>query len=292
MTFESATPRLNQVDLEYPTCPLCQNERRKVIYTGFGVHEVVRCLNCAVHYLYPRLTEKAMRRVYQSDNYFGNGAHGYADLSYAQQEPALRATFRRLLQNLHRRGMTGGKLLEIGCGYGYLLREAADFFDYRVGTEFSLAGVRSSAAHADEVYQGGIERIAADARFDCVIAAHVIEHSYQPLEFVERIAERTKPGGTILLAAPDMNSIWRKAMRRRWTSFKIPEHVIFFDNATLSELMRRAGLSEITPFPYPHAFPLSLVAAKLGLPFPAALGRRSIWIPLTTVALCGKVKNE
>jgi 2-polyprenyl-3-methyl-5-hydroxy-6-metoxy-1,4-benzoquinol methylase len=292
MTLLANNVAAGQAELEYPACPLCQSESREPSYAKFGVHEVIRCRDCRVHYLYPRLTERAMLRYYESDDYFEGGTSGYSDTSYAEQERALRATFKRLMQNLHKRGLTGGSLLEIGCGYGYLLEEAAGFFDHRAGTDFSPEGVRISAAKADEVYEGGIEKISGETKFDCVIATHVIEHVYQPLEFVEQLISRAKKGGKVVLAAPDMGGMLRKVMRQRWASFKIPEHILYFDAATLGKLMQNAGLTDITPLPYPHAFPLSLIASKLNLPFPNALGNSNIWIPSTTVALYGKVKND
>lgn len=282
----------NQIELEFPACPLCQSERRETSYGQFGEHKIMRCQDCSVHYLYPRLTEKAMRRFYENDNYFEGGDSGYSDTSYADQELALSATFKRLIRNLHKLKLTGGSLLEIGCGYGYLLKEAKDYFSLRVGTDFSAQGARLAAANADKVYEGGIEQIPFTDQFDCVVATHVIEHIYQPLEFVKQLMSRAKSGGTIVLAAPDMGGMLRKVMGHRWASFKIPEHVIYFDAATLASLMREAGLIDIGRLPYPHAFPLALIASKLSLPFPAALGKTNIWVPATTVALHGRVPSE
>jgi 2-polyprenyl-3-methyl-5-hydroxy-6-metoxy-1,4-benzoquinol methylase len=282
----------NQIDLEYPPCPLCQSERRETSYEQFGEHKIMRCLDCQVYYLYPRLTEEAMRRFYTNDNYFEGGDSGYSDTSYADQERALSATFKRLMRNLQKRKLTGGSLLEIGCGYGYLLEEAKEYFSFRVGTDFSPQGVRLSSAKADKVYEGGVEQVPADAKFDCVVATHVIEHVYQPFEFIKQLISHSKPGGTIVLAAPDMGGMLRKLMGHRWASFKTPEHVLYFDSVTLSGLMRKAGLTGIEKLPYPHAFPLALIASKLRLPFPAALGKANIWVPATTIALYGRVPNE
>jgi SAM-dependent methyltransferase len=279
------------VELEYPTCPLCQGSERTMGSYKFGEHEVVRCEKCLMHYLYPRLTESAMRRFYETDTYFEGGEAGYSDTSYSDQERALRSTFRRLMQNLRKRGLAGGSLLEVGCGFGYLLEEAKEFFSYRVGTEFSPEGVRRSSPKADIIYEGGTDQLPADAKFDCIIATHVIEHVYQPLEFVKKLMDHAKPGATIVLATPDMGGMLRKAMGRRWASFKVPEHVLYFDATTLGAVMSQAGLTDIKVMPYPHAFPLALIGSKLGLSLPASWGKTNIWIPATTVALYAKVAN-
>jgi len=101
-------------NFEYPACPLCGSERREFPFRLQEPYNVVRCTECGLCYLYPRLIESAMQEVYRESSYYEGGACGYADTSYTAQEFALRATFKRLLQNLAKRGLTGGDLLEIG----------------------------------------------------------------------------------------------------------------------------------------------------------------------------------
>ena len=276
--------------LEFPACPFCGSDRREVRYSGFGEFNVVRCSACGVHYLFPRLTETAMQAAYRSGDYFAGGEAGYADTSYADQERALRATFRRLMRNLQKRGLTGGDLLEIGCGYGFLLDEARGFFRSRTGLEMSHEAAAIAKQRADRVYEGGLEQLPSDARFDCIIATHVIEHVYDPLSFLKNVANHA--AGKIVIATPDMNSPLRKLMGRRWPSFKIPEHILYVDAKTLSALMEKAGLKNVRALPYPHAFPLALIARKLHLPLPKAIANVNVWVPTTTVAVYGSIDSR
>jgi SAM-dependent methyltransferase len=289
-------------NLEYPACPMCGSDRRDFPFRlsarrtagriRRGEHEPYRvghCIDCGVHYLYPRLIESAMQEVYRESSYYEGGACGYADTSYTAQELALRATFKRFLQNLDKRGLTGGDLLEIGCGYGYLLDEARSFFGRRVGTDFSPESADIARATGAEIFVSGVEQVPSEARFDCVIGTQLIEHVYDPLSFVKRLVDHTKSGGHIVLATPDIGGVLRKAMGRRWPSFKAPEHVVYFDYWTLSSLMYRAGLGDVHRLPYPHAFPLGLITAKFGFKLPPSLGRFNVWVPSTTVATYGSV---
>ena len=280
----------HSVELEYPLCPLCLSKHREIRYSQYDQYNIVRCSDCGVHYLYPRLTEDAMNRAYAADEYFERGESGYSDVSYSMQERALRATFKRLLFNMQSRCLTGGALLEIGCGYGFLLDESRNFFEYRVGTEFSKVGAELASTRADKIYQGGVEEVPRNWQFDCVIATHVIEHVYRPLEFIKQLIPHVKQNGILLLAAPDMNGLLRKAMGRRWPSFKTPEHVLYFDSSTLTGLMKSAGLTDLETMPYPHAFPLALIASKFRLPCPPILGNTNVWVPATTVAVHGRYR--
>jgi SAM-dependent methyltransferase len=230
-----------------------------------------------------------MQDVYRELSYFEGGALGYADTSYVGQEAALRITFRKLLQELSKRGLTGGDFLEIGCGYGYLLDEAQPFFRKRAGTEFSPQAAQMARETGAEVFVGGAEQLPLDAIFDCIVATQVIEHVYDPVSFLQQLGRHAKSGGHVVVATPDIGGILRKLMGRYWPSFKVPEHVVYFDFRTLEISMRRAGLENIRRLPYRHAFPLGLIAGKFRLRLPAFLARAIIWVPATTVAAYGSV---
>jgi SAM-dependent methyltransferase len=290
MRFEQTAAETGK-NLEYPACPLCGSERRQFRFRLHEPYSVARCESCGLHYLYPRLTEAAMQEAYRQSSYYEGGTCGYADSSYTAQESALRATFRRLLRNLAKRDLTGGDLLEIGCGYGYLLDEARSFFDRRVGTEFSPHGAEMARETGAEVFVGGVEQIPPEPKFDCIVATQVIEHVYEPLPFVKGLADRAKPGGHIVIATPDMGGVLRRVMGRRWPSFKAPEHVLYFDFRRLSALLQRAGLTNVRRLAHPHAFPLDLIAAKFGLNVPRVLVRLKVWVPATVVAAYGGVPN-
>lgn len=229
-----------------------------------------------------------MGEFYRDDSYFegdrrDDGGAGYS--SYRRQERSLRKTFGRLIRELERRDLTGGSLLDVGCGYGYFLDAARRHFSRRVGTEMSAGAAEAARRTSAEVHVGGLEALPGDEEFDLVVALHVVEHVYEPVEFVGRALARVRAGGHLLLAAPDMGSLWRRALGRAWPSFKYPEHVVFYDRSTLSNLLQRfPSVLDVRSVPYPHAFPLGDVLSKMGLPAPRRLERLPIWIPGTTIA--------
>lgn len=278
-------------DLEHPACPVCHSEKRDFPWELSEGYRLARCQLCHVQYLYPRLTEASMQRVYQDPAYFQGGQSGYADTSYSDQEAALRATFKCLLRNLQKRRMTGGDLLEVGCGYGFLMDEARTFFRRRTGTEFSPEAAARARQTGAEVFVGGIEQVPAEALFDCALAIQVIEHIYDPIGFMKELLAHLRPGGFAVLATPDIGGALRKLMGRSWPSFKVPEHVVYFDFESLQKLMTSAGLVNVIRLPYPHAFPLGLIAGKFGFSLPGALARINLWVPATTVAACGQLPS-
>jgi 2-polyprenyl-3-methyl-5-hydroxy-6-metoxy-1,4-benzoquinol methylase len=275
-------------ELETVACPSCQSQAPRAVYE-FSPYRVVRCQSCGLHFLSPRLTEAAMMRHYAGDSYFSNGEIGYS--SYAKEEQATRVTFRRLMKILQRRGHTGGSLLEIGCAHGYLLDEAKPFFTTRVGIDFSPEAVEQARKTTDRVYQGGIEKIPAGETFDCICLISVIEHVYSPITFLSALRSHLKPGGTMFVATPDLGSFWRTFKGRNWWGFSvIPEHVLFLEKKSLSNLMQAAGLTRIESVPYHRAFNTHVLADDFKI-MPGILNRMkefNIWAPWYYLALSGQ----
>jgi SAM-dependent methyltransferase len=247
----------------------------------------VRCASCGLAYLCPRPTPRTLRSLYESDAYYASGTSaGYVD--YSAQEPALRATFARVIRTLARRGLAGGSLLEVGCGHGYLLDEARRWFARRDGTEHATSAIEAASARADQVFRGGVESVPDDLSYDVVLSSHVIEHVGRPREFVSAQVARLRPGGALVVATPYMGSVWQRLLGPRWPSFKIPEHLVYLESRSLRQLLEETGLVDVRRLPWPHAFPVALIARKLGVAVSERLGRRAVWIPGTTLAMTGR----
>jgi SAM-dependent methyltransferase len=275
--------------LESCACPLCGSSTVAGDSYDFSPYFVRRCAECGLWYLNPRMREDHVIKLYADDSYFEGSdgvSRGYSN--YASQEATLRKTFARFLRELKNRGMTGGDLLEVGCGYGYLLAEARPCFRYLAATDYSKEALKHARRHADEVFLGGMDALPEGMTFDCIIASEVIEHVYSPNDFVRQAVRRLNEDGWLVLAAPDMGSWWRRLLGRKWPSFKIPEHVTYYDRGTMGALLERNGLIDITPLRVFHMFPVGVILEKIGLPAPRFLAGKGVWLPDVVFAMAGR----
>ena len=201
--------------------------------------------------------------AYYTDAYFDGGyGDGYAD--YAGSEAVLRREFRDTLRHL-KRFVGSGRLLEVGCAYGFFLLEAKSSFQV-AGIEAAEGAVRACHARGlSDVRVGLIDRmtIAEFPPMDAIVLLDVIEHLAAPDEAFRLLSSKLKPGGMLLLTTGDWNSLVGRAFGSRWRLMTPPQHLFYFTARSLRILGQRYGL-QVVDVGHPwKTVPLSLVAHQL-----------------------------
>lgn len=172
--------------------------------------------------------------------------------------PAPRFVLRRDRALAAIRDLAPGRVIEVGCGSGALLRELALRGHDCTGIETSpdalgvaarmLAGF--PAAHvsdsADPAWQ---------ARFDALLSFDVLEHIEDDLSALREWVHWLKPGGTAILSMPAHRSMW--SPRDAWIG-----HYRRYDRADMIALAQAAGLKVERLECY--GFPLANVTHWLG----------------------------
>jgi 2-polyprenyl-3-methyl-5-hydroxy-6-metoxy-1,4-benzoquinol methylase len=210
----------------------------------------------------------------------------------------LRRTFRRLLRTMQRLGMTGanpaagthgksGRLLEIGCAYGFFLQEAA-----RAG--FEVAGIELAAEAAEHARGRGLNVTTGIAdevvlgklgSFDVIVLLDVIEHLEDPHGTLALCERHLNPGGVIVLTTGDFGSLAARMTGESWRLMTPPQHLWFFSAESMRRLAPSLGLRlEVYDHPWklvPLALILFQIRRMLGLkPTAARAGRIGIPVNL------------
>jgi len=237
---------------EMRPCPVCgaADHRRlgrrggTAHHLGSGVEsEVVRCLRC--HGVYPRPFLLPS----------GNPYEGLSPGEYFRgHDPQSK---KRAGASLARRahGFLGrkGRLLEIGCGRGELLRGARE-------EGWTVAGVEMTAWATPEPGLPIEIAALADARslerhYDVIVLAAILEHVYEPAGALRRVRDALAPGGLVYIDVPNECSLWARAgnayMRARGRDWAVnlsptfpPFHVVGFCPRSLRYLLAETGYTE------------------------------------------------
>lgn len=171
----------------------------------------------------------------------GTGSMGEEKLTSSQQrrlrkELKSMEPFRRL-----------NRILEVGAGRGWFIREAA-----AAGWETWAVEVNADAlAH---LQRNTITRIITapaeefqvpDESVDVVRMWDVIEHLQSPRQAVARIFRCLRPRGVFRLSTTNFASLSRRVNGPEWVYLNGSDHIVLFEPATITHLLSKQGFSRV-----------------------------------------------
>lgn len=206
------------------------------------------------------------------------------NLLHGSVTPGRLAYFRGVLTRQFGAGPGGLRVLDIGCGGGFLAEELAALGCQVTGVDPAPATIAAARAHAagrglsiDYRVGAGEELPAGDASFAVACCCDVLEHVTDPGRVVGEAARVLRPGGLFLFDT--LNRTWRSKLlaikvTQQWPLTRLTDVAIhdwdqFITPAELAGLLERHGLaaSEVTGLGA-RANPLTvlrgLAAARLG----------------------------
>lgn len=162
----------------------------------------------------------------------------YESVTEARRQLAHPADFRRYAADvLDLLPVRSGSLLDVGCGLGWLVKEANDRGFAAVGVDPSRTQTRTGR----ENLKVSLTTTYPRGKFDVVIAKHVLEHVKKTDEFLKRVRNALKPSGYFLVACPNNYSLMHFIFQNRWYGLCPSQHVWQFTPESLKALLRRNG---------------------------------------------------
>ena len=158
------------------------------------------------------------------EKYFST--HTYENISFAKYSQYWWSN--RFFATLARRyGQHGKRFLEIGSGLGHLVGQLEDSFE-TYGMDINHWAVKESKAIVGKtaLQTASAEEIPfADGAFDVVIIKHIVEHLPNPEKAIAEIGRVTAPGGTLILATPNLDSLLKPWKGEKWIGYQDPTHI-------------------------------------------------------------------
>ena len=140
-----------------------------------------------------------------------------------------------------------GRILDIGCGSGYFLDQAKKS-DWLVhGSEFTDDAVDICENKGIKMHKGSLESIDfGDLKFDVITSFEVLEHLNNPQIHIQKISSLLRKGGLLYLTTPNFNSFNSRYLKERWNVISYPEHLCYYNNKSLHELLVKNGFNRQT----------------------------------------------
>ncbi len=137
--------------------------------------------------------------------------------------------------------LDGLKILEIGCGTGYLLYRLQQIGAKCLGIEPGKHGQNGAEQYDVRVVHDFFPSKEVNDEFDIIIFYAVLEHIDNPFDFLILLKSYIKPNGIIVLAVPDCEPY----IEAGDISFLLHEHWNYFTGQTLRNTLVSAGASKI-----------------------------------------------
>lgn len=137
-----------------------------------------------------------------------------------------------------------GRLLDVGCGLGWVVAEAGRRGfkamgidkkpDYvRIGRKYLRADLRTVS----------LEKFVSRQKFAVIILKHVLEHAEDTGAFLGKAHQLLKHDGYMIVACPNNASLMHWIFGRRWYGRKPTDHKQQFTAQTLTETIKNSGLT-------------------------------------------------
>jgi SAM-dependent methyltransferase len=199
----------------------------RILEHTMGGGRLYRCRHCLLGFRWPRLPIDQLEALYSEgdDHTWTAPAHTRRDWGIAQR------WFGECLR-------PGSTVLDVGCFDGGFLEPMIG--SYRCfGTEIQQQA--RNRAEAKGITLVGIDFAESSRVFDCVTAFDVIEHVENPARFLAQCLDVIHPGGYVLIATGNLDSLSFRLMGSRYWYCTIAEHISFVSPAWLARIVSVLG---------------------------------------------------
>ena len=234
-------------------CPICESDSASLImknYNGYIVgtkFDIYSCSSCNLHFIHTKnIGSELYDIIYSSvktpgyDRYFKYSKQVKAEKDplkfLAAEEPSHFPVFKILSKEKNL------KILEIGCGYGYLTYALNQAGHNAFGIDVSKNAINSAANNFGKYFacsdlESFIKK--TKGKFDVVVATEVIEHVAAPKKFIKECLSALKYGGKIIFTTPDKDYAPRGSV---WDTDGPPVHTTWLSKKSFETIASAFGL--------------------------------------------------
>lgn len=223
------------------SCFLCRGSEFRP-FIREGQWQYVRCLNCGLICLQPQPSSSFLQDHYQD---------------YLPVHPQEIKRWRRLMSQVFTKSGNlieeimpmPGRLLDVGCGYGFFLEEMVQRGWQAEGIEISATGLNYARNKLGLTVSDKLlpRPDWQDNCYDVITLFYVIEHLQDPKSVLREARRLLRRDGLLLLRWPHTAPI--AALMRPWADrlklYQAPSHLFDFSPMTIYKILDQSGFHEI-----------------------------------------------
>lgn len=231
------------------TCPVCNNKHTQKVFDKFPGYvegtffDILSCNKCNTQYvpaekidslLYEKIYNK---KIEGYDRYFEYSKiirKKRNPLKYLGMQEVVYYPVYSFLKN-----KKNLKVLEIGCGYGYLTYSINKTGNNATGIDISKKAISFATKKFGRHYKvANITKYISPEKYDVIIAIELIEHVNSPSEFISSCIKMLNPKGKLILTTPNKDA----HKKQIWKTESPPVHITWLSKKSFLTIAKKNKL--------------------------------------------------
>ena len=230
------------------TCPACGEIDSKECFSKVGFY-YNSCNSCDTIFMSPRPSEEIMADYYKnSENYAFWAEHIFPLSEKSRREKIHKPWVDRVVRYCDEYKINRKTLLEIGPGFGTFASAviAKGSFQRVIAVEPTPELAQACRDRGIEVIEKRVEDLGCTITgVDVLVAFEVIEHLFNPLEFLVSIKKVMHKDGLLILSCPNGKGFDVSILKEKSLAVDA-EHVNLFNPKSLETLLKKAGFKTLS----------------------------------------------
>ena len=256
--------------LNHTSCPLCHGDKISLVLstTDYSIsgedYDIWECESCSGRFTQNAPDQESISSYYKSEDYISHSdtKKGIVNALYHRVRGIMLARKFKLVNKYAK----SGTLLDYGCGTGY-------FPAYVKSKGKSVKAIEiDPEARAFAQKKWGLEVYEPEAltngefnnhSFSVISLWHVMEHLYNPEEYMKRFHQLLHNDGTLVIAVPNYTSKDGEFYGKHWAAYDVPRHLWHFNPVSMVQFAERNGFTLLSKEKMPFdSFYVSLLSEK------------------------------
>lgn len=234
-------------------CIVCGNQKLKLVkhsVRDYDDVDVYQCQCCGHRFLHPLPDENRLQAYYDQDTQT-KAVYNSKSINLRKIMANSRYDTARRVELLHKETSNNKQplVLEIGCGYGFFIRETE-----RLG--YNIEGIEISASRRriarrlcnSDIYHYNLVNEIPDemiGKYDVIVMFQVLEHIPEPVLFLKNVGRLLKKTGKLIIEVPNLDDHLLNLNEEYFNFFYQTAHVSYYSPKSLRILLGNCGYKSV-----------------------------------------------
>lgn len=244
-------------------CPACTKKDYKLFYKRDGFI-FVECNLCKTVFVNPRPIQGMIFEHYRTSlaEKFWN-ENVYPQSEEARIKYIIMPRVKEVIKFCTKYKIPTGSFMDVGAGYGTFCEQIkkTNKFKQVIAVEPDPSPAESCRQKGLQVMEDFIENINT-GQIDVATSVESIEHVFNPIEYINSLANKLNNGGLLFLTTPNIKGFDLLVLRENSDNTTAPDHLNYFHPESITLLLENCGF-EILEIKTPGKLDAELVRNKV-----------------------------